>query len=593
MGAIRAIKLNKLFRVYATFSVAFLLAFISSSLLTPAGTSSAVDCTNNLTPSGDICGSDTTDVNVSVTGAWTVSISSSGTLNVDVTPKGSGTTSTATDNVNIYTNTPNGYQLYLNSTSGSTDIYNNTDTQQELNHFVATTGTKDSPITLSSNSWGYSLSPNPTTFSKVETSSSAADSLITTGSKTSGSGDNLPVTYGFNADTKLTPGTYTTSVTYTAVAEVPSYNITSISPNELRINDQTDKQITIMTSTPSSELGLGDITATITNGTNTVNLTNCTEITNNNYRGAQCTYNGNLPVGTYNIQLTSSWHSATYTLTNAFTIYKTVQDITTMQEMTSDICSRMPESTATVDNRATLKDSRDQKQYKVARLADDNCWMSDNLALDGTNNAGQVRVLTPTDSNVTQSRTLAENITNGTAAEFDKVQIYSGIANDVTSSCDIANPYCIINTTTKYGNLYNWNAATAGVGLRATTTTVTESICPKSWQLPDYAGTHSLNKLLVSYNLPTDNGDDAIHKNASRTMQQPPLYFSLAGMYNGYVPIVEKQAVDAHYWTRTAQEDFIDNAISIAFNTSTNAVFHPRSNATKYHGMSVRCVFSS
>ena len=36
-----------------------------------------------------------------------------------------GTTSTATDNLNIYTNTPNGYQLYLNSTSGSTDIYNN------------------------------------------------------------------------------------------------------------------------------------------------------------------------------------------------------------------------------------------------------------------------------------------------------------------------------------------------------------------------------------------------------------------------------------------------------------------------------------
>ena len=585
------IKLEKLFKLYATFSVAFLLAFISSSLLTPAGTSSAVDCADGLTPSGDVCGTDITDVNVSIEGAWTVSISSSGILNVDITPKGSGTASTATDNLNIYTNTPNGYQLYLNSTSGSTDIYNNADTSHERNHFIATTGTKSSPATLSSNSWGYSLATNPTTFSKVETSSSATDSLITTGTKTTGSGDNLDVTFGFNADTKLTPGTYTTSVTYTAVAEVPSYTITSISPNELRINDQTNKQITIMTSAPSSELGLGNITAKI----GTVDLTNCSETVINGYRGATCIYTGNLPVGAYNVQLTSSWHSATYTLNNAFTIYKTVQDITTMQEMTADICSRMPESTTTADNRATLKDSRDQKQYKIGKLADNNCWMVDNLALDGTDEFGQVRTLTPANSNVAQNRILAENITNGTAAEFDKIQIYSGIANDVTSSCNATtNPYCIVNTTTKYGNLYNWNAATAGVGLRTTVTTVTESICPKSWQLPDYAGTHSLNKLLVSYNLPTDNGDDITHKNASKTMQQSPLYFSLAGLYNGYAPPkVEGQATDAHYWTRTPQEDFIDNAISIAFETGTNAVFHPRSTATKYHGMSVRCVFGS
>ncbi|MBR3135124.1 hypothetical protein IKG54_00970, partial [Candidatus Saccharibacteria bacterium] len=312
----------------------FLFAYVVGNFLAPVSNSSAVTCKNGMVSgTDDICGTDNTDVNVSIEGSWTVSISSAGTLGVNITPTSSGVVNTAVDNVNIYTNTPNGYQLYLNSTSGSTDIYNNNvldesgnldpnlPSSTNTNHFIATTGTKSSPVTLSSNSWGYSLSSNPTTFSKVETSSSAVDALISTGSKTSGSGDNLDVTYGFNADTKLTPGTYTTSVTYTAVAEVPSYTISSISPNNFSVMD-TNQPVTIITTTPATELGLGTITARITDSTNTnsVNLTNCTETTvtvsGTSYRAASCTYPGGLPVSinNYNVELTSSWHSATYTL---------------------------------------------------------------------------------------------------------------------------------------------------------------------------------------------------------------------------------------------------------------------------------------
>ncbi|MBR0403573.1 hypothetical protein IJI55_03450, partial [Candidatus Saccharibacteria bacterium] len=104
----------------------FLLAFVSSSLLSPTSNSSATTCENNTVSSNpsSICDTSTTDVNVSITGAWTVSVSSAGTLGLNLTPTSSGVLSTATDNVNVYTNTPNGYQLYLNSTSGNTDIYN-------------------------------------------------------------------------------------------------------------------------------------------------------------------------------------------------------------------------------------------------------------------------------------------------------------------------------------------------------------------------------------------------------------------------------------------------------------------------------------
>ncbi|MBR3323354.1 hypothetical protein IKG16_00510, partial [Candidatus Saccharibacteria bacterium] len=448
---------------------AFLLSYLSTSILSPVPNSSALECTNGTvsgSSSSAICGTDTTDVNVSITGAWTVSVSSAGTLGLNLTPTSSGVLSTATDNVNVYTNTPNGYQLYLNSTSGSTDIYNNTDTSQELNHFTATTGTKSSPTTLTNNTWGYSLSSSPTTFSKVELTSSSADSLISSGSKTTGAGDNLPVTYGFMADTKLTPGTYSTQVTYTAIAETPSYTISSISPSELYTNDQTDKTITILTTTPASELGLGDITATITNGTDTVNLTNCSEITSNDYRGATCTFPGGLAMGYYNVTLTSSWHSATYTLTNGFRIrdYRTIANITYMQDMNSDICENTTETTSYA-SAPTLIDSRGKGNagsqtgtYKVIKAKDGNCWMADNLNLYNTGASSSEKQLNSTNTDIPSgSYEIPDGITQTSqwgSNIYDRPMVE--VAHGLGDYADKTNQYGT------WGEVYyNWCAATA------------------------------------------------------------------------------------------------------------------------------------
>ncbi|MBR0403123.1 hypothetical protein IJI55_01025, partial [Candidatus Saccharibacteria bacterium] len=151
-----------------------------------------------------------------------------------------------------------------------------------------------------------------------------------------------------------------------------------------------------------------------------------------------------LPTGNYSTEIT-------YTA-----ISEGVNQFPTMQDFTAEQCYNMATNTS-----INLSDSRDDKYYRVTKMADGHCWMTDNLALDGTDAAGNVRVLTPSDSNVTTNRPLAENITNGTTSEYNVVQIYSGVANDVTSSCDLTTaPYCIVNASTKYGNLYNWNAAT-------------------------------------------------------------------------------------------------------------------------------------
>ena len=599
-------KLNlseKFCKLYSTLAISFLLAFSMSNVFNFTSNSSATTCENG-TVSGasasDICDTSTTDVNVSISGAWTVSVSSSGTLGLNLTPSSSGILSTATDNVNVYTNTPNGYQLYLNSTSGNTDIYNNTDTSQELNHFTATTGTKSSPTTLTNNTWGYTLTNlgdnpsqstlNSTTFSKVELTSSSADSLISSGSKTTGAGDNLPVTYGFMADTKLTPGTYATQVTYTAIAEVPSYSLSSLSPSQIALGDQTDKTFTILTTVPAVELGLGDITAKFVwnDGTTThqANLSNCTEITQavsgTNYRGATCSYTGNLPLGIYDLQLTSSWHNATYTLNNALEIY------TNMQSFTATQCTNLAESTTTLDNRITLKDSRDSKDYKVSKLADGNCWMVSNLALDGG------RTLHTSDSNVTQDRTLPANISNWTASEYDVAQIYSDGANSSTTTCPSSSPYCVVSDI-KYGNLYNWNAATATVGKQATTGIVTESICPKGWQLPNRTNNKSINALMVTYNYPTEYVAVTPESTAAIiAIQQAPIYLPLAGAYSD---ILVTLGIGGSIYTNTVNPNQSNYAYYLAIDTrtisNTHPYFSPDSSYYKYQGHSVRCVLGS
>ena len=293
----------------------------------------------------------------------------------------------------------------------------------------------------------------------------------------------------------------------------------------------------------------------------------------------------NYPDGTnldiyYGVNASTTLPTGNYATEVTYTAFSEgVNVFPTMQDFTAAQCDAMGTNTS-----INLSDARDDKYYRVTKMADGHCWMTDNLALDGTDKAGNVRVLTPADSNVTTNRPLAANIENGTASAYDVVQIYSGNANDVTSECNPSYSDCIVNTTTKYGNLYNWNAATAGVGKQATTGTAIESVCPKGWRLPDITGDFSYANLMGKYSLPTGNVTD---HTAVQTAQQAPLNFALAGSYaNSSVG----QARAAIYWSRKSGDNNPDGAYRLAF-ISQSGAFHMQSSASKYEGYSVRCVF--
>ena len=258
-----------------------------------------------------------------------------------------------------------------------------------------------------------------------------------------------------------------------------------------------------------------------------------------------------------------------------------------MQTFTSSQCTNLAESTALLDNRITLKDSRDQKDYKVSKLADGNCWMVSNLALDGG------RTLHTTDSNVTQDRVLNDNITDGAITlSYNTPQILSSIANNTTTECtDSSKPYCVVSSV-RYGNLYNWNAATATVGVRNTIANVVESVCPKGWILPingDGTTNKSYSKLMTSYGLGDGSNVEtsALGGEYAIKAQERPLYFALSGQFgaNG----TQHLGSWGPYWTATPQN--ATRAYHLAIYTAGR--FLPQYDTDKQIGYAVRCVFGS
>ena len=218
------------------------------------------------------------------------------------------------------------------------------------------------------------------------------------------------------------------------------------------------------------------------------------------------------------------------------------------------MCDDTPESTNASPVVKNVVDARDGKTYGVSKLADGNCWMVQNLAIEGGTE------LKTTDSNVPSNITLPANITEGTSSNYTSIQI--------------------INNKSGYdGNLYNWCAAIASVDNCQTTTNpyTSSDICPKGWRLPNGdTSTKSWYDLLNRYGYASGAG--------SRLLSAP-LSLSYAGLYNsGYY----NQGSYGYYWSRRVSSSSV--AYRLYFYSSDTG---PQSSDSKRYGFSVRCVYGS
>lgn len=259
----------------------------------------------------------------------------------------------------------------------------------------------------------------------------------------------------------------TTTTMVTSTANTTGYTLTASLT-------QTEPGITIAlkdgTVTTYQALQSNDTPKTLltTTEANVVNSPDTTNIT------LKFTVDGSATPGTKQIKLT-------YTATDNAPEEPETPQLQTIQSFTQVQCSNLPIYDGSNEDAAiALHDPRGEGQdYQVAKLADGNCWMLNNLKLGSTTSA---ITLTAQDSNIAASTT------------FTLPQLYDGMEGEYES---LDTPYAygpVPGDTgtgeTNYGYLYNWSAATAG----ETTTTMPGdgtndnnapySICPAGWRLP-------------------------------------------------------------------------------------------------------------
>lgn len=191
---------------------------------------------------------------------------------------------------------------------------------------------------------------------------------------------------------------------------------------------------------------------------------------------------------------------------NNFRLYAMWKEQTYLQNLSADKC------TTTM---STAIDSRDGTEYHIQRLADDKCWLLDNLALDLTDSA----VLNGMNENNTHaSNTTLGYLKNGGGTTSDKYA--TAAVSNWTSSYSYSAPLISMadkdktaptgtssdpkqslatSDNWKYGGYYNYCAASAGSycygnGTSAGTSSdnATEDICPAGWRMPGGSSTVNL-----------------------------------------------------------------------------------------------------
>ena len=170
----------------------------------------------------------------------------------------------------------------------------------------------------------------------------------------------------------------------------------------------------------------------------------------------------------------------------------------------------------------TLKDKRDNQEYKVAKLKDGKCWMVENLNIAGGTALSSED--TDFDSNYTLPTTNGWTVTDGKLV-LPASATKNPDNNDLTDSSQFStDDYAYVfnsgnkencggsSQNTPCYSYYSWDTATLGSGRSISTdnTDADYSICPKNWKLPTSRYTSTFDAATAQdsdlYNLATNYG---------------------------------------------------------------------------------------
>ena len=274
-----------------------------------------------------------------------------------------------------------------------------------------------------------------------------------------------------------------------------------------------------------------------------------------------------------------------------------------------------------------LTDQRDNETYAIAKLADGNCWMIENLRLDNTATGNSDGSLSqgyatgfiglagsevPWNYNSTTANSLysTDGSTTVTISGSNRMPRYNNVNTPISAANRPQNPTTNseTNSTTNagmysYGNYYTWAAVSTNISETSAGDYNTKSICPTGWNIPrggnkSREATNDFWKYIVTglnggtnpanygsstspYYTGTTEGTLA-----SNILRSYPNNFVYSGYINGS-SVLSRGSGD-YYWSSTA--DDANLAYTLYFNSS---IVNPGTySLRKSNGGSVRCINS-
>ncbi len=517
---------------------------------------------------------------------------------------------------------------YTNNEYGNTKLMSN---EQDATAPIINTGTYDSGNT---SAWAMKVSPVTGTFAPTSDNSfnsfhNIPNVYTRVAYRTSGTdmnsdpslatGSSVEATYAAYVSPNQPAGTYVGKVKYTLVHPA----------SETPLQPQTTQagQICYYPNGSNVEGTMGCQTITASDTSATLLASNFSR-DGYGFAGWSKTFDYSDATGFLGPQEYIEFDAGTYTGTNnGLSLYAHwIKSEGNLQNWTCPDNTTMPIGTV-----KALTDQRDNETYAIAKLADGNCWMIENLRLESTNSDNSTGALaqgygnsstygnfsglaTAENANFTDSTTANSLYYSGTQSGDATVDIgttdnpgyrmprYNNWNNQSTSANRPQNPTSNsdTNATTNagmysYGNYYTWHAAIADTTYYSSGDHGTTSLCPKGWRLPiggQSTTNMSFGKLSVELGGPA-NGATANSSSAPTGTEMSKVFRSYPNnfLYSGYfyTSSAYYRGSFGYYWSSTASS----YSYSYGLYLSSSYVSPGTDYYYKGYGSSIRCTVSA
>ena len=576
---------------------------------------------------------------------------------------GSNRTDIGSTTINTICNDSGGFSLYAvgysNNEFGNNKMLNGT-------NYEFSTGTATSGATsgwsmklnqITTGDYAIAIDNNFSTYSNIPsayTKIAHRNSITDTPNTTSPTGSSISLTYATYISPTQNTGTYEGKVKFTLVhpaSEVPTHPETTQAgkicyyPNGSSVEGTMGCQ-TVSTSATSATLLAGNFSRT---GYGFAGWSDAYDYTINSsahFYGPQeyITFEAGQYTGSnLGLSLYAVW------IKSAGNLQDSSKVATLCGTGSGSLTTAPTDGTTNLSSVSALTDQRDGQTYAIAKLADGNCWMIENLRLEAENTRGDANKALAQGYGASATygnfSGLADaesaNFTGSTSSATDPTEpnsLYYAGAQSGTATIDISQTnyagyriprYDNTNTQSRasnpssngvamysYGNYYTWAAAMANTiyynnptstdANGKTSETVNTSICPFGWKLPrggdkTREATNDFWALVVTG---TNGGTNPVNYDSStqpyytgssegwdvsKKLRAFPNNFLYSGNFS--TSSANNRGSDGRYWSSTVSNSVGSYTLRLDYfyyvypGTSTNEA--------RYRGYSIRCMIVS